>query len=80
MPRGVKPKVDYDAEIAQIDEMINIYRMNLRQLSVQRQSLLSKKQHADMDVVLEHIIQSGLTADEVLELVNSTISKKPHKK
>ena len=76
MPRGVKAKVDYDAEIAQIEEMINTCRLNLRRLSAQRQSLLAKKQHADMDVVLEYIIECGMTANEVLELINNAVTNR----
>ena len=74
MPKGVKNQVDYEAEIALIDEIIGSHRKEISQLAVQRQLLLSKKQHADMDIVLEHIIKKGLTADEVLELINKAVN------
>ena len=74
MPKGVRNKVDYDAEIALIDEIIGSHRKEISQLAFQRQLLLSKKQHADMDIVLEYIIKNGLTADEVLEMINKAVN------
>ncbi|MCL2125686.1 MAG: hypothetical protein FWH33_06835 [Oscillospiraceae bacterium] len=76
MPKAANPKIDYDAEIALIDEIILSHRKDINKLSLQRQLLLSKKQHTDMDVVLEHIINKGLTATEVLELINDSLERR----
>ena len=74
MPKGTKTQVNYDAEIAILDDIIASHRKELSQLTIQRQLLLSKKQHADMDIVLEHIISKGLSADDVLKLINDAVN------
>jgi len=76
MPRCDNTAVDYDKDLAQIDAIINEYKKELKQLTAQRYRLLSKKQHVDMDIVLEHIIEKGLTANEVLELIDSATIEK----
>ena len=59
-----------------IDEIIGSHRKEISRLSLQREVLLSKKQHADMDIVLEHIIKRGLSADEVLEMISQVAKEK----
>ena len=71
MPRDVKADADYDKELAQLDVLISSNKKELLQLTAKRRELLSKKQHMDMDVVLEHIIELGFTANEVLGLLDS---------
>jgi len=71
MPQNLKKPVDYDEELAQIEAIISNYKRELKQLTAQRYELLLKKQHVDMDIVLEHIIEKGLTANEVLELIDN---------
>ena len=62
-------QIDYDLEIEQIDAIICSYKEELRQLNDQRQRLLAKKKHVDMDAVLEYIVEKGLTAKDVIELI-----------
>ena len=72
MPRGVKKQVNYEAEIALIDDIINSHKKEIGQLTLQRQVLMSKMQHMDMDTVLEYIIKKGLSANEVLEILSES--------
>ena len=75
MMEDIKIKQDCDKEISQIEEMIKTYKKELTQLIAQRQMLLSKKKHMDMDLVLEYIIEQGLSANEVLELISGSLKK-----
>ena len=78
MPQDMEASVNYDEELAQIDEIISNYRLELKQLIAQRQVLLTKKQHVDMDIVLEHIIELGLSSNEVLELISKAKKNGQH--
>jgi len=78
MSQDFETPTDYDEAIAQIDAIIFNYKNELKQLMVQRSKLLSKKQHMDMDIVLEHIIELGLTANEVLELIGKAKDNGQH--
>jgi len=75
MMEDIKIKQDCDKEISQIEETIKTYKKELTQLIAQRQMLLSKKKHMDMDLVLEYIIEQGLSANEVLELISGSLKK-----
>ena len=67
-------KQNCDIELSKIEETIKTHRKELAQLIAQRQMLLAKKKHMDMDLVLEYIVQQGLTANEVIEMLSNSMT------
>ena len=70
MCQEAKTAVDYEEEISQLNGIISSYKKELEELKAQRRELLKKQQYVDMDMVLEQILELGLTANEVLELIS----------
>jgi len=70
MCQEAKTAVDYEEEISQLNGIISSYKKELEGLKAQRRELLKKQQYVDMDTVLEQILELGLTANEVLELIS----------
>ena len=68
--------LDYCDEISQLNGIINSYKTELAQLEEHRRDLLRKKQYADMDAVLEQIIELGLTANEVMEIISDAVKNR----
>ena len=61
---------DYDMELRRLDEKIKELRKQINCLINQQHKLLAKIQHVDMDLVLQCIIEKGLSSSEVLTLLN----------
>ena len=61
---------DLDNKIEEIDKAIVTYNEIIEGLKWQRYELLSKKHDLDMNDVLECIIEKGLSANEVLKMIN----------
>ena len=70
MPRGVKKTVDYTEAIAEIDKKIAANKAALKDLTKQRNQLMSKKKNADMDAALKIIGDKGISASELLEMLD----------
>ena len=66
--------VDLDKKIVEIDKAIVTYNEIIEGLKWQRYELLSKKHDLDMNEVLECIVEKGLSANEVLKLINGVQS------
>ena len=62
---------DYDMELKRLDEKIKELRKQISCLIKQQHSLLAKIQHVDMDLVLQCIIEKGLSSSDVLTLLNN---------
>ena len=62
---------DYDTELKRLDEKIKELRKQINSLIGQQHKLLAKIQHVDMDIVLQCIIEKGLSSSEVLALLNN---------
>ena len=62
---------DYDVELKRLDEKIKELRKQINCLIKQQHKLLAKMQHVDMDIVLQCIIEKGLSSSEVLTLLNN---------
>lgn len=71
MPKGVKGSVDYDAQIAKIDEKIEKYTDLIKGYRTQRDELTEKKQSVRMKVLYEYMSENGLSPDEVLEKIKT---------
>ena len=70
MPRGVKKTVDYAEALAEIDKKIAANKAAMKDLTKQRNQLLSKKKSADMDAALKIIGEKGISATELLEMLD----------
>jgi len=64
---------DYNEELAVIDEKIKTYKMKLLGLKEERHKLLAKIRDVDMDLVLQCIEETGLSSNEVLEIINNAL-------
>lgn len=70
MSQTINIITDLDKEIEEIDKAIITYNEIIEGLKWQRYELLSNKHDLDMNDVLECIIEKGLSANEVLKLIN----------
>ena len=61
---------DLDKKIEEIEKTIITYNEIIEGLKWQRYELLSSKHDLDMNDVLECIIEKGLSANEVLKMIN----------
>ena len=71
MPRGVKKTVDYDAEIAKIDEMIVKQSEVLSKLKAEKKALREEKKATEVKALQEFIAKEGKTVAEILEIVKN---------
>ena len=62
----------YEIELSNIEEKIRAHRMQIEKLTGEKYKLLTKIQALDMDVVLQCIVEKGLTSNEVMEMINSS--------
>ena len=67
----MKTMEHYDAELKSIDNKIKAHKAQIDALNAQRRKILVKVKDLDMDVVLECIVEKGLSSNEVLQLINS---------
>ena len=76
MPKRIRELVDCDPEIMRIDEEIGFHRREIETLKIQRYERMSKVQNDDMDVVIECIIENGLSSEEMMQLIAAEAKKK----
>jgi len=62
----------YEIELSNIEEKIRVHRIQIEKLTGEKYKLLTKIQALDMDVVLQCIVEKGLTSYEVMEMINSS--------
>ena len=62
----------YEIELSNIEEKIREHRIQIEKLTGEKYKLLTKIQALDMDVVLQCIVEKGLTSHEVMEMINSS--------
>ena len=63
----------YGAELDELDSKIQALRIEIDNLMAQRHRLLGKIRDIDMDLVLQIIVEKGLSSNEVLEIINNAI-------
>jgi len=76
MPKGKKAAVDYEIELAAIEDEIESLNVRVEGLNVQRNKLMIKRRQVDVAAALEYIEESGLPMDDVLELISREVSKR----
>jgi len=62
----------YEIELSNIEEKIKAHRIQIEKLTGEKYQLLTKIQALDMDVVLQCIVEKGLTSHEVMDLINKS--------
>ena len=70
MTKYIELMIGCNKEITEINNVIGIYEKELASLKAHRRGLLSKMRDLDMGLVLECIEESGLTAEEVIKMVD----------
>ena len=60
-----------ETELLHIDEQINIHRAHIERLIGERYKVLAKYQALDMDLIVQYIVDSGLSSGEVMARLNS---------
>ena len=70
MSHTIDVSIDLDKKIEEIEKAIVTYNEIIEGLKWQRYELLSNKHDLDMNDVLECIIEKGLSANEVLKMIN----------
>ena len=79
MIQGAEDNIDLCEEMEKIDEAIIECSEMIHELSQRRYELLAMKQNLEMDEVFESIIESGLSPNEVMEVIAyATSTKKKH--
>ena len=76
MPERVKELVDCDPVIMSIDEEIGFHRREIEALKIQRYDRMAEMQNDDMDVVMECIIENGLSSEEMMHIIAAEARKK----
>jgi len=71
-------KKDCEETIGQIDATIEFHKNEIKKLTAQRNKLLVKIKYLDIDQVLEYIISVGLSANEVLAMINKALDERKH--
>ena len=66
-----KKLAEYDADLAEVNERIRGYKNQIAQLTEEKHRILAKIRDLDMDIVLQCIIDRGLSSQEVLTLINN---------
>jgi len=69
MPRGVKAKVDYAAEIQKIDERIEANKEENKALVAKRKQLEQEQSEADLRELQAALNEKGLSAADVLKSI-----------
>lgn len=70
MPKGVKKSVDYAASIEEIDKKISTNKEIINTLKKEKTKLLREQKNADKNKLLEIVSESGLTPEQLSELVS----------
>ena len=60
-----------ETELLHIDEQISVHRSHIERLTGERYKVLAKHQALDMDLVLQFIVDKGLSSGEVMERITS---------
>lgn len=71
-----KEIIECENKISKIHEQIDEYNKMILELKLERCKVISKMKHIDMDIVLECIIENGLSSDEMMELIVEAAEKK----
>ena len=71
MTKGNTILADIDVELSYIENKIKALKAQIDDLNGKKLMLLSKMRNVDMDVVLGCIVEKGLTANDVLNLINN---------
>ena len=66
-----KKLAEYDADLAEVNEKIKGYKNQIATLTEERHRILARIKDIDMDIVLQCIIDRGLSSQEVLTLINN---------
>jgi len=62
---------DLDMELAMIEQDIRMLQVRIKILKKRKRKLLVKVRDLDMDIVLQCIVEKGLTSSEVLRLIDN---------
>ena len=69
-----KLKDDYDTKLDLVNAKIKALQDQIDGLKRQKRVLLTKIQEVDMDLVLQYIIERGLTSTEIMEMIDNAES------
>ena len=61
----------YEEQLRSIDNKIAEHKEEIEKLSSERHKVLEKIKDLDMDIVLQCIVEKGLTSTDIMELINN---------
>ena len=72
MPRGVKKTINFDVELARVEEQINKHADSLAKLKAEKKALQEKKDFADLKALQDLISKEGKSVADIVEIVKNT--------
>ena len=76
MTEEVKTAADYEVEIEIIDVELESLRRVIEKLNAKRSDLVTRRKHVDIVAALESIEETGVTIDDVLDLINKELTRR----
>ena len=80
MTKQIDLRAKCEDELTMIDNVIKVYEKELADLRIERCRILSKMKALDMSDVLECIENSGLSAQETLNLIIAAVKGKKRRR
>jgi len=74
MKNEVRTAADYELEIEIIDSELDSLAKKTKKLEVKRYRLVAKRKQLDIAAALECIEETGVTIDDVLDLINKELT------
>jgi len=76
MTEEVKTAADYEVEIEIIDVELESLRRVIEKLNAKRNDLVTRRKQVDIVAALESIEDTGVTIDDVLDLINKELTRR----
>lgn len=70
MPRGVKKTTDYSSAIEEIDKKVSTHKNIIDTLKKEKAKLQYEQRKADKNKLMEIVAKSGLTPEELSDLIS----------
>ncbi len=67
MPRGVKREINYETELAQIEQKINKHKMQISSLEARRQEITDLQQKAEAEKLMRFLAKNALSVNDAIE-------------
>ena len=76
MGKSVKNAIDFEVEIEEIDREIESLNTRVENLNAKRKKLVVQRKQLDVAIALECIEETGLSMEDVMELINLELTKR----